>query len=104
MIDRLNVLKSYEFKISKGYDEDEKFIEGFDLWMCNDSKIRKFTTFWQVPTILKSLIFTGAPHTSACSLILENGEQAIRLVRQLTPACSIALSLYYRRLGDVEPT
>ena len=94
------IKRSYGFKISNGYDEE--FNEGLDLWICKDSKIRKFITFWQEPIILKSLIFTGAPHTSACSLILEKGGLAKgRLVRQLTPACSFAR---LRRLRDVEPT
>ena len=54
------------------------------------TNIRKLITFWQVPIIVKSLIFTGAPHTSACSLIFENGGLAKgRPVRQLTPACSL---------------
>ena len=96
------IKRSYGFIISNGYDEDEEFNEGLDLWICKDSKIRKFITFWQEPIILKSLIFTGAPHTSACSLILEKGGLAKgRLVRQLTPACSLAR---LRRLRDVEPT
>ena len=43
------------------------------VWIYEYARIRKFITFWQVPIILKSFIFTGAPHTSACSLIFENG-------------------------------
>ena len=36
------IKRSYGFKISNGYDEDEEFNEGLDLWICKDSKIRKF--------------------------------------------------------------
>ena len=34
------IKRSYGFKISNGYDEDEEFNEGLDLWICKDSKIR----------------------------------------------------------------
>ena len=91
------IIRSYVFGISNGYDEE--FNKGLNLWICKDSKIRKFITFWQEPIILKSLIFTGAPHTSACSLIFENGGLAKgRPVRQAYDSSFARL----RGLRDVE--